>query len=155
MELLIETKPFDLENNWFNQFKFRLSGSLYDFKFKDYYQNNIDYSGNDLTGVPQTTINTLFDFTFFKTLKIDYSHYYTSKMPLNDANNIWSESTLIGNIQFSVPLKVDQSTYNFFLQIQNLYNTDYVLGFDINAFGGRYYNPSAKRNFILGVQMNF
>lgn len=155
LELLIETKPFDLENNWFNQLKFRLSGSFYDFIFEKYQQNNIDYSGNDLTGVPKTTINTLFDFTFLKTLKIDYSHFYTSKIPLNDANNVWSESTLIGNIQFSVPLKVDQSTYNFFLQIQNLYNTDYVLGFDINAFGGRYYNPSAKRNFILGVQMNF
>ncbi|WP_312766231.1 TonB-dependent receptor [Epilithonimonas sp.] len=155
LELLIETKPFDLENNWFDQFKFRLSGSFYDFKFENYHQNNIDYSGNDLTGVPQTTINTLFDFTFFRTLKIDYSHFYTSKMPLNDASNVWSESTLVGNIQFRVPLKVDRSTYNFFLQIQNLYNTDYVLGFDINAFGGRYYNPSAKRNFILGVQMNF
>ncbi|PZU82324.1 MAG: TonB-dependent receptor [Chryseobacterium sp.] len=155
LELLIESKPFDLENNWFNQFKFRLSGSFFDFKFKDYRQNNIDYSGNDLTGVPQKTINTLFDFIFFKTLKIDYSHFYTSKIPLNDANNVWSESTLVGNIQFSVPLKVDQSTYNFFLQIQNLYNTDYALGFDINAFGGRYYNPAAKRNFILGVQMNF
>lgn len=39
--------------------------------------------------------------------------------------------------------------------LQNLYNTDYVSGFDINAFGNRYYNPAAKKNFIFGVEAQF
>lgn len=154
-EVLLESKNFNLKNNFFSNFKFRFSGSFYDFKFKNYQQNENDFSGNDLTGVPKTSLNSLLNFTFFNTLSVDYSHFYTSKMPLNDANSVWSEAYFIGNIQFRFPVKIDKTKVDLFLQIQNLYNEEYVLGFDINAFGNRYYNPAAKRNFVLGVKIDF
>lgn len=155
VEVLLESKSFDLKNDFFSRFKFRFSGSFYNFKFQNYQQNDNNFSGNDLTGVPKTTINSLVNFTFFRKLSVDYSHFYTSKMPLNDANSVWSESNLVGNIQFRFPVNVDKTRLNLYLQIQNLYNTDYVLGFDINAFGNRYYNPATKRNFVLGVEAKF
>ncbi|MBM7421396.1 MULTISPECIES: TonB-dependent receptor [Chryseobacterium] len=154
-EVLLESKNFDLKNDFFSQFKFRFSGSFYDFKFKNYQQNQNDLSGNDLTGVPRTTINSLLNFTFFKKLSVDYSHFYTSKIPLNDANSVWSESSLVGNIQFRFPIDLEKTRVNLYFQIQNLYNEDYVSGFDINAFGNRYYNPAAKRNFVLGMKVDF
>ncbi|MFL9833535.1 TonB-dependent receptor [Chryseobacterium terrae] len=154
-EVLLESKNFDLKNDFFSHFKFRFSGSFYDFKFKNYQQNENDFSGNELTGVPKTTINSLLNFTFFKKLSVDYSHFYTSKLPLNDANSVWSEPSLIGNIQFRFPLDFEKSRVNLYLQIQNLYNEEYVSGFDINAFGNRYYNPAAKRNFVLGMKVDF
>lgn len=155
IEVLLESKNFDLKNNFFSNFKFRFSGSFYDFKFKNYQQNGNDFSGNDLTGVPKTTVNSLLNFTFFKKLSVDYSHFYTSKIPLNDANTVWSESNLIGNIQFRFPVDIDKTRLNLYFQIQNLYNEEYVLGFDTNAFGNRYYNPAAKRNFVLGMKVDF
>lgn len=154
-EVLLESKNFNMKNYFFSNFKFRFSGSFYDFKFKNYQQNANDFSGNDLTGVPRTTINSLINFTFFKKLSVDYSHFYTSKMPLNDANSVWSEPNLIGNIQLRFPVDIDRTKMNLYLQIQNLYNEDYVLGFDFNAFGNRYYNPAAKRNFVLGIKVDF
>ncbi|WP_262148322.1 TonB-dependent receptor [Chryseobacterium foetidum] len=154
-EVLMESKNFDLKNGFFSNFKFRFSGSFYDFKFKNYQQNGNDFSGNDLTGVPKTTVNSLLNFTFFKKLSVDYSHFYTSKIPLNDANSVWSESNLIGNIQFRFPVDIDKTRLNLYFQIQNLYNEEYVLGFDTNAFGNRYYNPAAKRNFVLGIKVDF
>ncbi|AZA54615.1 TonB-dependent receptor [Chryseobacterium sp. G0201] len=155
VEVLLESKSFDLKNDFFSRFKFRFSGSFYNFKFHDYQQNDNNFSGNDLTGVPKTTINSLVNFTFFRKLSVDYSHFYTSKMPLNDANSVWSEPNVVGNIQFRFPVDFDKTRLNLYLQIQNLYNTDYVLGFDINAFGNRYYNPAAKRNFVLGIEAKF
>lgn len=155
IEVLIESKNFDLKNNVLSRFKFRFSGSFYDFKFKDYRQNENDFSGNDLTGVPKTTINSLLNFTLFRKLLVDYSHFYTSKIPLNDANSVWSDACLIGNVRFGLPVDLDKTRLNLFLQIQNLYNEEYVLGFDINAFGNRYYNPAAKRNFVFGVKVDF
>ncbi|WP_315058076.1 TonB-dependent receptor domain-containing protein [Chryseobacterium indoltheticum] len=154
-EVLLESKKFDLKNDFFSQLKFRFSGSFYDFKFKNYQQNQNDFSGNDVTGVPRTTINSLLNFTFFKKLAVDYSHFYTSKIPLNDANSVWSNSSLVGNIQFRFPVDFEKTRVNLYLQVQNLYNEEYVLGFDINAFGNRYYNPAAKRNFILGMKVDF
>ena len=155
LELLLESKNFDFENDFLSNFKFRFSGSFYNFKFKNYQQNGSDFSGNDLTGVPQTTINSLLNFTFFKKLELDYSHIYTSKIPLNDANSVWSDINLIGNIKFKFPVNFEKTRLNLYLQIQNLYNENYVLGFDTNAFGSRYYNPAAKRNFILGMKVDF
>lgn len=155
VEILLESKNFNLKNDIFSNFKFRFSGSFYQFKFENYRQNEDDFSGNELTGVPKTAINSLVNFTFFKKLSVDYSNFYTSKMPLNDANSVWSESSVVGNIQFRFPVDFDKTRLNLYLQIQNVYNTEYVSGFDINAFGNRYYNPTAKRNFVFGVKVDF
>lgn len=155
IEVLMESKNFTLNSNCFNRFKFRFSGSFYNFKFKNYTQNVENFSGNDLTGVPATSINSLLNFVFFQKLSVDYSHFYTSKMPLNDANSVWSAPSFVGNIQFRFPLELSDTKLNLYLQIQNLYNTEYVLGFDINAFGNRFYNPAAKRNFIIGMKVDF
>ncbi|MFN4362799.1 TonB-dependent receptor [Chryseobacterium hispalense] len=155
LEVLLESKSFNLKNDIFNYFKFRFSGSFYQFTFEDYRQNDNDFSGNDLTGVPQTTANSLINFILFKKLSVDYSHFYTSKIPLNDANSVWSEPSVVGNIQLRFPFELDRTRLNIFLQIQNLYNEDYVSGFDINAFGNRYYNPAPKRNFVFGVKVDF
>lgn len=155
VEITVESRYFNLENEVFNAIKFRFSGSFYKFTFKNFQQNDTDFSGNEVTGVPKSTISSLVNLRFFKNIFIDYSHFYTSKMPLNDANTVWSTSSLIGNIQVRFPLKIDQSTLNFYLQIQNLYNADYVLGYDFNAFGNRYYNPASKRNWSLGASILF
>jgi iron complex outermembrane receptor protein len=155
IEVLLESKNFNLKNDFFSNFKFRFSGSFYNFKFENYRQLNNNFSENDVTGVPRTTINSLLNFTFFKKLSVDYSHFYTSKMPLNDANSVSSESSFVGNIQFRFPVHFEKTRLNLYLQIQNLYNSDYVLGFDINAFGNRFYNPAAKRNFVFGVKIDF
>lgn len=155
LEVLVESGRFNLRNNFLSHLKFRFAGSFYNFSFENYRQNNSDFSGNGLTGVPKTSISSLVNFTFFRKLAVDYSHFYTSKLPLNDANSVWSEPSLVGNIQFRFPVDFDKTRVNLYLQIQNLYNEDYVLGFDINAFGNRYYNPAAKRNFIFGVKVDF
>ncbi len=154
-EGLVESKNFKFNSHGLSQFKFRFSGSFYHFRFKEYIQDSENYSGNNLTGVPATTINSLLNFVFFKKLAIDYSHFYTSKVPLNDANLVWSKSSFVGNIQFRIPVDFEKTRVYFYLQVQNLYNTDYVSGFDINAFGNRFYNPAAKRNFTIGANVNF
>lgn len=155
VEVLLESRNFNLKNTILSNFKFRFSGSFYHFTFENYRQNTNDFSGNDLTGVPETTLNSVLNFTFFNKLMVDYSHFYTSEIPLNDANSVWSESSLVGNIQFRYPVSFEKTKLTLALQIQNLYNESYVLGFDTNAFGNRYYNPAAKRNFIFGVKADF
>jgi iron complex outermembrane receptor protein len=40
-----------------------------------------------------------------------------------------------------------------FVGADNLLNEKYSLGNDINAFGGRYFNAAATRNFYAGIKM--
>jgi iron complex outermembrane receptor protein len=35
----------------------------------------------------------------------------------------------------------------------NLLNKTYSLGNDLNAFGGRFFNPAPKRNYFLGAKI--
>jgi len=42
-----------------------------------------------------------------------------------------------------------------FVVADNLLNKHYSLGNDINAAGNRYFNPAAKRNFIVGCNVKF
>jgi len=42
-----------------------------------------------------------------------------------------------------------------FMGADNLLNTKYSLGNDINAAAGRYYNAAPGRNFYIGVIIGF
>ncbi|WP_332024235.1 hypothetical protein [Kaistella sp.] len=86
-------------------------------------------------------------------LKIDIAHFYTSKIPLNDANSVFAEPSFIGNISASYLLKSRTFIGSLCLSIQNIYNTPYSLGYDTNAFGNRFYNPAAGRNYLLGINL--
>jgi iron complex outermembrane receptor protein len=46
-------------------------------------------------------------------------------------------------------------TIKLFVGADNLLNEKYSLGNDINAFGGRYFNPAPLRNYYAGMSFNF
>jgi iron complex outermembrane receptor protein len=50
-------------------------------------------------------------------------------------------------------MMIKSSLLNFSAGVDNLLNQTYSLGNDINAFGGRYFNAAAKRNYFVGLQI--
>ena len=134
--------------------KFYFAGNFYDFSFKNYLKNGADFSGNQLTGVPSISVQNLINFELLRNLKIDVAHFYTSEIPLNDANSVFAEPSFIGNISASYLLKSRTFIGSLCLSIQNIYNTPYSLGYDTNAFGNRFYNPAADRNYVLAMNFN-
>lgn len=152
IEFIAETKRFTVTNAFLKGIKFYFSGNFYDFTFKDYRKNGTDLSGNKLTGVPTSSLQSLVHLQLLEGIQIDISHFYTSSIPLNDANTVKAEPSMVGNISASYPFTVLGSDAVMKLGIQNLYNTKYSLGYDINAFGGRFYNPAASRSYVLSFQ---
>lgn len=155
LEAVLETKPFQLNTPFLKSVKFWLAGSFYDFRFIDYKQNENDYSGNKLTGVPMETVQSLLTLKFARNLGIDLAHFYTSEIALNDSNTVFSEPSLISNITVSYPWSNTVFKAELSLSVMNLYNKSYSLGHDINAFGNRFYNPAAKRNVLAGIRFRF
>jgi iron complex outermembrane receptor protein len=41
--------------------------------------------------------------------------------------------------------------FDFFIGMDNILDQRYSLGNDLNAFGGRFYNAAAPRNFYVGL----
>ncbi|MEO8795641.1 MAG: TonB-dependent receptor, partial [Daejeonella sp.] len=54
------------------------------------------------------------------------------------------------NIQTSSKLK-----FQVYAGVDNLLNEKYSLGNDLNAFGNRYFNSAAARNYYAGIKINW
>ena len=155
IEITAETKKFRINSRVLNEIRVWASAAFYDFTFEDYRKNNEDFSGNQITGVPSSTIQNLISLKVGNAVNVHFANFYTSSFYLNDANSVASEPSFIGNLSFEYPLKLNSTTLSFKIQINNMYNTNDVLGYDINAFGGRFYNPAATRNFTAGMTLDF
>lgn len=125
------------------------------FKFDHYLDKTLDFSGNDLTGVPRTVLVSSADIQLPKNYSIFLQHNFTSRIPLNDANTVFSSKyhllqakiTKKGFVIAKIPLEL-------FAGADNILNQKYSLGNDLNAAAGRYFNAAATHNFYGGLVFN-
>lgn len=126
------------------------------FRFGDYRVGDDDFTGNKLTGVPGSTVVS----DLLIRLPLDISaymmHNYTASIPLNDANTAFADAyhLLQAKVSWEKPVG-NRLTLRFFTGGDNLLNQKYSLGNDINAFGGRFFNAAALRNFYGGVAVQY
>lgn len=126
------------------------------FQFKDYQQNENDFSGNDLTGVaPHTLINQI-DLRTKTGFYLNFTHQWVDEIPLNDANTVYQDKYNLMNtrVGWRSTLGVDWDL-EIYAGVDNLLNESYSLGNDLNAFGGRYYQPAPLRNYFGGLKVGF
>ncbi len=133
-----------------------ISYTYHHFEFKNYAQGGNDYSGNKLTGVaPHTLVTTLKAKTepgFYGTL----SYIFTDEIPLNDANTKYADAYHLMQLKAGFQKELFKNTiFDLFLGMDNALNESYSLGNDLNAFGDRYYQPAAPRNWFGGAKLKF
>ena len=124
--------------------------------FKNYINGNSNFSGNRLTGTPRTVLINGLDIQLQKNFYLFAQHNYTSKIALNDANSVYSNAFNLVHLKAGWrTAKFGKNTLDIFAGIDNLLNETYSLGNDINAFGGRFFNAAAPRNFFGGMKVRF
>lgn len=126
------------------------------FLFSNYQDATADYSGNSLTGVPQTVLVLGINLRFPQDVSLFVESNSTSRLPLNDGNTVYAGkyNLLQAKVNWS-GLRFKKFGIVIFAGADNLLNEKYSLGNDINAFGGRYFNAAAPVNFYGGVSFNF
>ena len=132
-----------------------------DFKFKDFVDDMTDYSGNDLTGVPNLTFNSNLDvqtqFGFYALL----NYNYVGKIPIRDDNSVYSDSYQLVNTKFGFKSSQEKHfQFDAYLGINNILNEHYASMLLINAegFGGtalRYYYPGEPSNYYAGINFKY
>ncbi|MEJ7778169.1 MAG: TonB-dependent receptor [Daejeonella sp.] len=130
------------------------SYTLSKYFFRNYLNGIVNYSGNKLTGVPTNVLINGIDLRMDKHLYLFAQHNYTSKIPLNDANSLFSRDYNL--IHFKAGWRRSRPgkpTLDVFAGVDNLLNEHYSLGNDLNAFGGRYFNAAPLRNFFGGLKV--
>ena len=155
----IETQvshPLFASASLINRSNFWFSHTYHDFEYKDFKQLNLDFSGNKLPGVAPHVISTGIDILLNNGLLGTLSYYYSDKIPLSDATDVYANSYHLIGAKIGY-----QKWFNSKWRIkivagaENVLDEKYSLGNDINGFGGRYYNVAAGRNYFVSINFQF
>ncbi len=150
---LIKTENFKINHS--NSFAYN------DFRFKEFIDDVADYSGNDLTGIPNFTFNSILNMKTHFGLYVFLNYNAVGKIPIRDNNKVYSKSYQLLNTKFG--FKSDNKRkiqFDVFIGINNIFDEHYASMLLINAegFGGsapRYYYPGEPSNYYVGVNLKF
>ena len=138
-----------------------ISYTLNDHSFVDFVDDDNDYSGNPLTGVPKHRLSSGIDFRHSNGLRLNLTHQFVDEIPMTDANSISSDSFNVFHAKLGFRTAVSsQISLGLSAGINNIFDSNYAQSVLINAvgFGGaqpRYYYPGNGRNYFWGLQLNY
>jgi iron complex outermembrane receptor protein len=133
--------------------QFNESVTLDNFKFSDYHIGNVNYSGNQLTGVPHRVFVSSLQFRFPQSVYLFVEHNYTARIPLDDANANFASAYNILQAKMGWQHILRKTRLEIYAGADNILNEKYSLGDDLNAVGNRFYNAAAPRNFYVGLKV--
>ncbi len=158
LEFLLNYKFLD--NTQF-QISSYFSGAMNAYRFKEFIEDTTDYSGNQLTGVPESQFNFGLDLTAKNGFSVKTSFRTMGRIPLNDANTKYSERYALLDIKSSYVFaiaKVLQTELN--AGINNALNRKYAANILPNAVGfgsaaPRYFYPGNPVNYYVGFSVTY
>jgi iron complex outermembrane receptor protein len=125
------------------------------YKFNNYISGTKNYAGNNLTGVPKNIDVITLDINTAPGIYFNANANFTSSIPLTDANDMYADNYKLVQVKLGYKNQFKKPLLDFYLGIDNLLNEKYSLGNDLNAIGGRYFNAAPKRNYFVGMRINF
>lgn len=137
------------------------SFAINQFKFKEFINEDQDFSGNKLPGIPDYTLNFGLDINIKKRFDLFTNFRRVGEIPLDDANSGYANSYQVFNLKAAYHFKFFKKIHlNIYGGINNLFDEKYAASILTNAvgFGGnapRYYYPGTERNFYGGLQTSF
>ncbi len=160
LELNINARIFD-----FSRFPGRLmstlsySGSIN--KFVEFTDDDNNYNGNYLPGIPDQSFNFQVRWLPMSILEILAHFQYTGDQYLNDSNEMKYEDYFLSDVKISYEFPIGKKVpVNIYAGINNLSDTHYASMLITNAIGfnntePRYYYPGLPRHFYAGMQFRF
>lgn len=128
--------------------------TLTNYRFRDYQQGTVDLSNNKVPGVAPTTNVTGIDAEAKSGFYAHLTYQFLLEFWLNDANTALSNPTQLLQTTLGFRRNLGRNwTLDLYASGDNLLNRNYSLGYDLNAFGNRYYNAAPARNFVGGVRL--
>jgi iron complex outermembrane receptor protein len=142
----------DNPHHFISSAKLWISYAWHDFHYRSFKQVSTDFSKNKLPGVSPQVVVAGLDIASKTGCYINITYNYTDRIALNDANSIYASSYNLMSARlgyrkdFHGKIKAE-----IFAGADNLFDTKYSLGNDINAAAGRYYNAAPGRNYYAGL----
>lgn len=130
-------------------------------EFIQFVDEDIDFSGNALTGVPNLTGTSGIQLRLFENFYWNTTHQYVSSIPLTDAGGLDSDAFSVFTSRVGYLKKLsDKFTLGLDFGINNVFDTIYAQSVLINTqgFGGgepRYFYPGDARNYYGSIRLGY
>ena len=132
------------------------SGTYTKYTYKDYKQVEADLNGKLIPGVPPLTSTTGLDVLLKYGLSAFITYQHGSSFYLNDANTVKNTPYNQWIARVSWKKNWGKHLYSELSASAEKVNAGiYSLGYDLNAFGSRYYNGAPKNNLWAGVKLGW
>lgn len=132
------------------------SGAWTRYTFKDYQQADVNLNGNLIPGIPRLVQTTGLDALFPYGFSVFLTYQYGGAFYLNDANTV--KNTTYNQFMARASWKKGWGKH-FYSELsvsaEKVNAGIYSLGYDLNAFGNRYYNGAPKNNLWAGVKLGW
>jgi iron complex outermembrane receptor protein len=152
LESQVTYQIFNSPSRFISSARAWISYTLDNFKYDDFAKDTVSFSGKTLPGVASNTFVAGLDLSTRIGLYIDITYYYSDRIALNDANTAHASSYNLLGGRFGYRKNLTKKiTVDIFAGADNLFNTKYSLGNDINAAAGRYYNAAPTANYFAGI----
>ncbi|NIJ54887.1 TonB-dependent receptor [Dyadobacter arcticus] len=132
------------------------TGTWTRYTFEDLKQGEVDLSGKLIPGIPRLSQTSGLDALFKYGFSAYITYQYGGSFFLNDANTVKNTAynQWIGRISWKKSW--GQHFYSELSVSAEKVNAGiYSLGYDLNAFGNRYYNGAPKDNLWAGVKVGW
>jgi len=133
-----------------------VSHTWHDFHYRNFTQGSTDYSGHRLPSVPPQTLVAGLDILLQPGFYTNITFTYADRIALNDANSAYAGSYNLLGARLGYRRVISAKwRLDVYASGDNLFNTRYSLGNDINAAAGRYYNAAPGVNYFGGLSVNY
>jgi iron complex outermembrane receptor protein len=158
IELSLNYQLIDEENIKLNTF---FNFSLNHYKFAEFIDDDNNFSGNNLTGVPSDIINAGIDVTTTFGVYGNINFQHVGSQPITDSNSLYSDAYNLTNVKVGFQKNLSKKiNLNLFFGLDNIFDEAYASQILINAsgFGGsapRYFYPGNPINYYTGINFNY
>ena len=135
--------------------------SLHQYTFDEFKDLDEDYSGNDLTGVPDKTFYSQLHLTSASGFYTYLSYQFIGEIPLRDDNSVYADSYQLVNLKSGFKKNLSEHfQLDVYVGFNNIFNEKYASMLQINAgsFGNnppRYYYPGEPSNYYAGLNLKY
>ncbi len=135
--------------------------SLHQYTFDEFKDLDEDYSGNDLTGVPDKTFYSQLHLTSASGFYTYLSYQFIGEIPLRDDNSVYADSYQLVNLKSGFKKNLSEHfQLDAYVGFNNIFNEKYASMLQINAgsFGNnppRYYYPGEPSNYYAGLNLKY
>lgn len=138
-----------------------ITASFNDFTFDEFRIRNdqsgavTDYSGKLIPGVPVRTVTVAVDAAVRPGLYLNATAQHVGEMQIDNANLQQADGYTLVSVRTGLRRSLTQQLrLELFGGVDNATNEKYSSWLGINGFGGRYFNPSLRRNMFGGVSLH-